>query len=185
MKKKLCLSLVTILLLTGCDFSKTKTLSCNLENYKNNVTTKVNYDIDHEGEEIKKIRITYDYINNNSMPQDGIGTGTDGTTNDTIINEDGIIDGKIGEVLNKMIKGMSDIILDVSGLKDRHAMIQNNFNGINGFTVQNITDEDNNYKVTYIIDYDNISDTDLTRLNLSRNLTIQKDNYTMQGFTCQ
>ena len=80
---------------------------------------------------------------------------------------------------------MSDIILDVAGLKDRHAMIQNNFNGINGLTVQNITDEDNNYKVTYIIDYDNISDADLTRLNLSRNLTIQKDNYTIQGFTCQ
>ena len=184
MKKVFFLSLIGILLLTGC--GKTETLSCNYETINNNITTKVSYDIDHEQDEIKKIRITYDYKNNiDTSIQDGIGTGTDGTTNDTLIDEDGIIDGAVGETLDSLIKGMSDIILDVSGLKDRHANIQSTYNGINGFSVQNITDEDNNYKVTYIIDYDNISDNDLGRLNLSRNINIQRDNYIAQGFTCQ
>ena len=186
MKKIIFLSLICILSLTGCSFTKMETLSCNYENITNNITTKVTYDIDHENDEIKKIRITYDYKNNNDTPvQDGIGTGTDGTTNDTQIDEDGIIDGVVGETLESIIKGMSDVILDVAGIKDRHANMQNSYNGINGFSVQNVTDMDNNYKVTYIIDYDTISDVDLNRLNLSRDLNIQRDNYTIQGFTCK
>ena len=186
MKKIVCLSLIGILALTGCSFSKMETLTCDYENTIGNVTTKIDYAIDHEKDEIKKIRITYDYTNNDNIPvQDGIGTGTDGTTNDTQPDNDGIIDGVVGETLNDLIRGMSDVILDVSGLKDRHMTIQNNYNGINGFSVQNVTDIDNHYKVTYIIDYDNITETDLTRLNLSRNLNAQRDNYTSQGFTCK
>lgn len=185
MKKIFFLSLIGIFLLTGCDFGKTNTLSCNYENIANNLTTRINYDIDYEQDEIKKIRITYDYKNNTNKEQDGVGTGTDGTTNDTIIDDDGIIDGVVGETFDSIIKGVTDTILDVSGIKDRHTNIQNTYNGINGFSVQNITDVDDNYKVTYILDYDNISDEDLNRLNLSRNINTQRDNYTAQGFTCK
>jgi len=186
MKKIFFLSLISIFALTGCDFSKTETLSCNYETVTNNIRTKVNYDIDHEENDIKKIRITYDYKSMEEQPaQDGIGTGTDGTTNDTLRDDDGIIDGVVGETLDDLIKGMTDVILDVSGLKDRHATIQNTYNGINGFSVQNIEDANDNYKVTYIIDFDNISDEDLARLNLSKDFNTQRDNYTSQGFTCK
>ncbi len=184
MKKILFLLSITILL-AGCDIGSTKTMSCKYETTNGNITMKVNNDIDYQNDEIKKIRITYDYINNNNTPvQDGIETGTDGTTNDTLPDEDGIIDGVVGETLSDLIRGMSDVILDVAGLKDRHAMFQNNYNGINGFSIQNVTDIENNYKVAYIIDYDNITDQDLSRLNLSRSMITQRDNYTSQGFTC-
>ncbi len=186
MKKILFLSVISLLVLSGCDFSKTETLSCTYENTTANIKTEVNYGIDHENDEIKKLRITYNYINiNNQGVQDGIGTGTDGTTNDTIPDEDGIIDGVVGETLNDLIRNMSDVILDVAGLKDRHMKVQSNYNGINGFSVQNVTDVDDNYKVTYIVDYDSITDEDLTRLNLSRSLLTQRDNYISQGFTCK
>ena len=74
--------------------------------------------------------------------------------------------------------------MDVAGLKDRHATVQNRYGNIAGFSVQNTTDTDNNYMVTYVIDYDTISDTDLGTLNLSRNIDTLRDNYTKQGYTC-
>ena len=39
--------------------------------------------------------------------------------------------------------------------------------------------------VTYVIDYDTISDNDLARFNLSRDLDTMRDNYVNQGFTCK
>lgn len=186
--KKIIFFAFGILLLTGCDVGATDTLSCNFVNTTGALTTRISYDIDHEDENIKKVRITYNYNQNtgNPAPQtDGVGTGTDGTTNDTAPDNDGIIDGVVGNTLNDIIGGMTDVILDVSGVRDRHNTVQGTYGGVTGFSVGNTTDVDNNYKVTYVVDYDSISDTDLANLNLSRDFDTLRDNYVSQGFTCK
>ena len=204
MKKLFILSFASILLLTGC--GATETLSCTYKNTNNNITTKVSYDIDHEQDEIKKVRITYDYDfdnddtngnnngtngnntndnTNNNNEIDGVGTGTDGTTNDTQQDDDGIVDGIVGSAIDTIVGGVTGIILDSAGIRDRHATVQNTYGNITGFSVQNTNDVDNNYKVTYVIDYDTISNDDLARFNLSRDLDTMRDNYVNQGFTCK
>lgn len=259
MKKLFVLSFASILLLTGC--GATETMSCSYSTDANNGSTKVTYDIDHEGDEIKKVRITYNYdfdnnngdngnngttnngdntdtnvgdndnaegvftdegtgvvdgstdtnnsgnnnntntgnnttrntndnTNNNTNGNDknhtdGVGTGTDGTTNDTHIDDDGVVDGIVGSAIDTIVGGVTGIILDSAGLRDRHATVQNTYGNVNGFSVQNTNDANNNYKVTYVIDYDTISDTDLTTFNLTRNLDDMRTNYVNQGFTCK
>ena len=194
MKKIIFLSSVMVFLLTGCGAGATDTMSCTYNSTVGNLTTKITYNIDHEDDEVKKVRITYDYhqddINNDDNTDedndiDGVGTGTDGTTNDSQIDNDGIIDGMVGSAIDGIINGMTDVILDVSGLRDRHANVQNTYGNMTGFSVQNTNDTtDNDYRVTYVIDYDTISDDDLNTLNLSRNFNTLRDNYTSQGFTC-
>ena len=215
MKKLLVVSLLSIIMLTGC--GATETLSCSYKTDYNNGSAKINYDIDHERNEIKKIRITYNYdfndntsnnensrtiINDNNNVTDdttagenysranenqidGVGTGTDGTTNDTQIDNDGIVDGVVGSVIDTIVGGVTGIILDAAGLRDRHAMVQNTYGNINGFSVQNTDDTNNNYSVTYVIDYDSISDDDLKSFNLSKSLDELRNNYVNQGFTCK
>ena len=122
---------------------------------------------------------------NNGNQIDGVGTGTDGTTNDTQIDDDGIVDGVVGSAIDTIVGGVTGIILDSAGLRDRHANVQNTYGNITGFSVQNTNDVDNNYKVTYVIDYDTISDDDLARFNLSRDLDDMRNNYVNQGFTCR
>ena len=230
MKKILVLAVVGIMTLTGCDATAMDTLTCTYQTSTNNLTTNTKYAIDYQDNEVKKVRITYDYMqdtnnsnngtndanntdngariyddindvnNNNDMNsrttngtnsnnddnvRDGIGTGTDGTTNDTQIDDDGIVDGIVGSAIDSIINGVTSTILDVSGLRDRHTTVQNTYNNINGFSVQNTVDTDNNYKVTYVIDYDTISDNDLNSLNLSRDLDALRRTYVSQGFTCK
>ncbi|MBQ2873366.1 MAG: hypothetical protein IJE89_05155 [Bacilli bacterium] len=221
MKKLFILSFASILMLTGC--GATETLSCTYKTDANNGSTKVSYDIDHEQDEIKKVRITYDYnfdnnngnngntgrnvdTNNNTNNNDndaelnditdnnnvntnndidGVGTGTDGTTNDSQIDDDGIVDGVVGSAIDTIVGGVTGLILDSAGLRDRHATVQNTYGNVTGFSVQNTNDVDNNYTVTYVIDYDTISDNDLARFNLSRDLDEMRENYVNQGFTCR
>ncbi len=195
MKKFFCLSILSILMLTGCGAGATKTMKCTYESNTTDMTSKMTYDIDYEGKEVKKLRITYDYhqdidmntenTTDNNDTTDGVGTGTDGTTNDSQPDNDGIIDGVIGSAIDSMINGVTDTILDISGIRDRHANVQNTYGNMNGFSVQNTNDvTDNNYRVTYVIDYDTISDSDLATLNLSRDIDTLRSNYTNQGFTC-
>ena len=222
MKKLFILSFASILMLTGC--GATETLSCTYKTNADNGSTKVSYDIDHEQDEIKKVRITYDYNfnnnngdnnntggsvdnqtrnttggnttgdattnnatenNNTNSHTDGVGTGTDGTTNDTQFDDDGVIDGVVGSAIDTIVGGVTGIILDSAGLRDRHANVQNTYGNVTGFSVQNTNEGDNNYTVTYVIDYDTISDDDLARFNLSRNLDDMRRSYVNQGFTCK
>lgn len=280
MKKLFILSFASILLLTGC--GATETLSCSYRNTANNGTADITYDIDHEGNEVKKVRITYDYdfnnnnngtngnnVNNNGAGNnnnggnntntdntagvnaddntteanlnngarvgdnttngnnmttdgtnnnnngnnntngtndgitaynntnnnatndnngnhtDGVGTGTDGTTNDTEIDDDGVVDGIVGSAIDTIVGAVTTIILDSAGLRDRHANVQNTYGNITGFSTQTTNDTNDNYKVTYVIDYDTISDNDLARFNLSRDLDDLRDSYVNQGFTCK
>ncbi len=193
MKKVLILSGMLLIFLTGCGAGASKTMNCSYQTTTNNLTTRMSYNIDYEGTEVKKLRVSYNYHQdvmndtdgdgNNDI--DGVGTGTDGTTNDTQIDNDGIIDGVVGSAIDDVINGVTDVILDVSGLRDRHANVQNTYGNIPGFSVQTTDDmTDNDYRVTYIIDYDTISDSDLTNLNLSRNINTLRDNYIAQGFSC-
>ena len=193
MKKILILSTILVFTLTGCGAGVSKTMSCTYDTVSNDLTTKMTYDIDYEGTEVKKLRITYDYhqdIFNDTDGDgrndiDGVGTGTDGTTNDTQSDNDGIIDGVVGSAIDGVITGVTDVILDISGIRDRHANVQSTYGNIQGFSVQNTNDAtDNDYKVTYIIDYDTISDNDLLTLNLSRDVNTLRDIYQSQGFTC-
>lgn len=193
MKKMLFLSSVMIFLLTGCGAGATKTMSCSYNTSRNDLTTKTTYDVDYEGTEVKKVRITYNYhqdvMNDTDGDEkndiDGVGTGTDGTTNDTQIDNDGIIDGVIGSAIDSIVSGVADVILDISGIRDRHNNVLNTYGNMPGFSVQNTTDNtDNSYMITYVIDYDTISDNDLVTLNLSRNINTLRTNYTNQGFTC-
>lgn len=193
MKKMLILSGVLIFALTGCGAGATKTMSCSYKTSRNDLTTKMTYDIDYEDTEVKKVRITYNYhqdIMNDTdgdgkNDTDGVGTGTDGTTNDTQIDDDGIIDGVVGSAIDSIVGGVSDVILDIAEIRDRHTNVLNTYGNMPGFSVQNTTDNtDNDYMVTYVIDYDTISDSDLSSLNLSRNINTLRSNYTNQGFTC-
>lgn len=191
MKKILMLSLVCVLSLTGCGESKTETVMCSSESTTGNITTKTDYSIDYTGNEVKKVRITYDYDqftdtdNDGKNDVDGVETGTDGTTEDTQPDDDGIIDGVIGSAIDTIINATTDVIADIAGIRDRHTTVQTTYGNMTGFSVQNTTDTDNHYKVTYVVDYDKISDDDLTTLNLSRNIDTLKDTYTSQGFTCK
>lgn len=190
MKKIIMLSSLLVVL-TACSLTKTKTLSCNYTNTYNGLTSNITYDIDHEGDEVKKVRITYDYMQNTTTGtdgatgnMDGVGTGTDGTTNDTQPDNDGIVDGIVGSAFDSVINGVTSTILDISGLRSRHTMIQDQYSNMNGFSYQNTTDMDNNYAVTYVIDFDNMTDNDITGLNFDRDLATLRTTYTNQGFTC-
>lgn len=193
MKKYLVISLVFTLMLTGCGAEKAKTMTCSYETSANNIATKMKYDIDYENNDVKKVRITYDYKQNTVVDNDndgkedidGVGTGTDGTTTDTQRDNDGIIDGVVGNAIDKVVGGVTDVILDVAGLRERHRSVQSTYANMKGFSVQNTTDTDNNYMVTYVIDYNTISDTDLATLNLSRDINTFRDTYTSQGYTCK
>ena len=264
MKKLFILSFASVLMLTGC--GATETLSCSYQNTANNGSTKIKYDIDHEEDEIKKVRITYKYdfsanngtnngtnnarmagdnnnngtntndgnnmttrngmnngtdvttgttngtntngtttngtngntgTNNNGITgynannndtdahTDGVGTGTDGTTNDTHRDDDGVVDGVVGSAIDAIVGTVTSIILDSAGLRDRHATVQNTYGNVTGFSVQNTNDTNDNYTVTYVIDYDTISDADLNTFNLSRDLDQMRNTYVNQGFTCK
>ena len=194
MKKILFLSGILVFMLTGCGAGATKTMRCSYETRNNNLATKMSYDIDYQDTEVKKVRISYNYhqdvVNDTDGDGkddvDGVGTGTDGTTNDTQIDNDGVIDGVVGSAIDSIINGVTDTILDISGIRDRHANVLNTYGNIPGFSVQNTMDNtDNDYMVTYVVDYDTISDNDLLSLNLSRDIDTLRDNYTAQGFTCK
>ena len=195
MKKMSALIVICVFLLTGCGMGATSTMTCTHQMIGNTLTTNMTYNIDYQGDEVKKLRITYDYHQNNidttndnmvgDDNMDGVGTGTDGTTNDTYPDSDGIIDGIVGSAIDSIINGVTDTILDIAGIRSRHANVQNTYGNVTGFSVQNTNDlTDNDYRVTYVIDYDMISDNDLATLNLSRDINTLKSNYTTQGFTC-
>ncbi len=190
MKKVFLAITFTLLMVTGCGAGVTDTMSCTYENTSSSLTSRITYDVDYQGDEVKKLRVTYKYHSDNmddnvNDQTDGVGTGTDGTTDDNQIDNDGIIDGVVGSAIDSIVNGVTGTILDIAGLRDRHSTVQNTYGNITGFSIQNTSDvNDNDYSVSYIIDYDNISDNDLNTLNLSRDIGTLRSNYTAQGFTC-
>lgn len=195
--KKIILCIGIVALLTGCG-EEEQMMTCTRETTNNGLTSGTEYLITYTDDEVSHVRITYNY--NQNTTTDGVGTGTDGTTEDGkedknnnnntdgVIEDnddnDGIVGGIVGDGADMLIGGIYNTILDISGLKDRHTRDMNTTN-IEGFTsnVQNNTN--NSYKVVYDLDLTKISDDDIDRFNVDRSFTSLKDTYTNQGLTCK
>lgn len=199
MKKILMLFSVTgvSLLLSGCGTNEM--LTCTDEVTANGMTTMTRYDIEYKDNDVKHLKITYHYTQDETV--DGVGTGTDGsasdgtdTNNDDIAGDvdsnesndnDDIVDGAVGDAIDSATNTVTDTILDLSGIRNRFNNQLNTYNNIEGFSSNVQTDSDNEYKIVYDIDYGTISDSDLTLFNASRDLDTLRSNYESQGLTCK
>lgn len=197
--KKFILCFGIIALLTGCG-EEEQMMTCTTENTTNGLTSGTEYLVTYQDDEVSHVTITYNY--NQDTHTDGVGTGTDGTTEDGVENEttddnktdgviennnqdnDGIVDGIVGDAADMLIGGIYNTILDISGLKDRHTNDMNTTN-IEGFTSSVKNNTNNSYKVVYDLDLTKISDDDISRFNVDRSYTTLKKNYTNQGLTCK
>ena len=59
------------------------------------------------------------------------------------------------------------------------------YNNIKGFSYDVDVDNNREYKVVYKIDFDKISDSDLTRFNVDRDFSTIRSNYEDLGYTCK
>ena len=199
MKKILMFLSVTgvVLLLSGCGTNEM--LTCTDEVTSNGMTTRTRYDIEYKDNEVKHLKMTYHYTQDENI--DGVGTGTDGSAsdgNDTgngdmagdidsneSNDSDDIVDGAVGDAIDTTVNTITGTILDLSGIRDRYNNQINSYNGIEGFSSDVQTDSDNEYKIVYDIDYKTISDDNLSLFNASRDLDTLRSNYESQGLTCK
>lgn len=196
MKKILMLFGVTgiTLLLSGCGTNEM--LTCTDEVTSNGMTTRTRYDIEYKGNDVKHLKMTYHYTQDEDV--DGVGTGTDGSASDNDNNDisgnidsnesndsDDVVDGAVGDAIDSATNTVTDTILDLSGIKNRFNNQLSTYNDIEGFSSNVQTDSDNEYKIVYDIDYDTISDSDLTLFNVSREFDTLRSNYESQGLTCK
>lgn len=208
--KKISIFVGTIcsaLFLSGC--SSNEMLTCTGSTTANGITTTTTYEIEYNDNDVKHLKMTYDYVSDTSV--DGVGTGTDGSAvdndtnnnnnnnnnNDTAgnvgtssvddndIDGDDIVDGAVGDAIDTTIGAITDTILDISGIRDTYNNQVNAYGNITGFTSTVDVDNDNEYKIVYEIDMDTISDNDLTRFNVDRDLSTLRDMYEAQGLTCK
>lgn len=179
--KRTLLVIAVITILSGCT-TDTKTLTCTTENTVGNITSKSSYMIDYNNNDVKRLTVTYDYRDNHT---DGVGTGTDGTTEDNNDDDNGIVDGVVGEALDDVISGVSDTILDISGIKTRHNTRFGSYTNTDGFKTMIDSDNDTDYKVTYTYDLSKLSDTDITTFGINKDFNTLKTTYTNRGLTCK
>lgn len=189
--KKILICLGIMLLISGCG-ETTQSLQCNsATTAANGLTTDITYDIDYDddNDNVKYVTITYDYQQNQNSTNDnldGVGTGTDGTTEDDDVNEnDGVVDGVVGDAIDEGVEAVTDTILDIAGIKTNFENQLSIFDNIEGMTYTVDRDTDNEYTVVYKIDLEKISDADLARFNIDRNLTNTRTTYEGQGYTCR
>lgn len=180
--KKILLLLVAILIVSGCTTSPMEEkLYCESITTSGDLTTKTSYDITYMDNDVKSTKIIYEYSQIVDNTEDGVGTGTDGTTEDDDTKNDGIVDGKVGDAVDDV----TDAILDLAGIKTMYTNRLNEYGEINGFKGIVDENEQNKYKVTYEIDFTKISDDDLSKFNLSRNYDNLKKSLEDQGLTCK
>lgn len=196
--KKFLLVFGTVALLTGCGEEEKMMMTCTRETTTNGLTSGTEYLVTYTDDEVTNVRITYNY--NQEKHTDGVGTGTDGTTidgnerttdkakTDGVIennnDNDGIVDGVVGDTADMLIGGMYNTILDISGLRDMHTNQMNTTN-ITGFTSKVENNTANSYKVIYDLDLTKISDDDIGKFNVDRSYKTLRNNYTNQGLTCK
>lgn len=210
--KKFVLLTGVVILLAGCGTENTKMASCsNTVTANNGFTTTTTYDMEYRDDDtLKYVKITYDIVDgdygNSVGDVDGVGTGTDGTagandddtdndagnandgdavTNDGNLDSDDIVDGVVGDAIDGATSAVTDSILDISGLKDQYANQITAYSNIEGVDYQVIVDNDQEYKISYEIDMDTISDDNLTKFNITRNFTTMRTTYENQGLTCK
>lgn len=199
--KKLLIVLSIVFLMSGCDMGN-DTLTCTSTSSANGMTTDTKYEIKYSGDDVKFVTITYDYNQNNDTitgtdntnnnNTDGVNADTDGTTKDTdITNNDGkvnsneVVDGVVGDTVDGVVDGVTDTILDLAGVRSTFENQMNSYDNIKGFSYDVDVDNDNEYKVVYKIDFDKISDSDLTRFNVDRDFSTIRSNYEDLGYTCK
>ena len=180
--KRALLIIAVIAVLSGCGTNET--LTCTSSNTLGNMTSNATYMVEYQGNDVKMLTVTYDYRDDHV---DGVGTGTDGTTDDenTDTDDDGIVDGVVGEALDDVVGVVVDGILDISGIKTRHDQRFGSYTNTEGFTTMIDSDNDTDYKVTYTYDLNKLSDTDITTFGISRDLNTLRSGYTNRGMTCK
>ena len=180
--KKTLLIIAVIAVLSGCGTNDT--LTCTTENTIGNISSSTTYKIDYKDNDVKSMKITYEY---NDSHTDGIGTGTDGTTeDDDVIGEtDGVIDGIVGEALDDVVDMTTNTILDLADIKTRHNNKFGTYTNTKGFMTSIDTDNDNDYKITYTYNFSKLSDDDINTFGISRNLETLRTNYISRGLTCR
>lgn len=77
--RKLFFAFLALLVMSGCS-GDMSTLSCSNTTTSNGITTKTKYDIDYQKEDVKKLVITYDYVQDNTNNAKA-NNNTDSTTN--------------------------------------------------------------------------------------------------------
>ena len=192
--KKLFIFFGILFLVSGCDNSETKTLSCSSSNDQNGITTKTRYDFKYLNDEVKHVTITYDYSRNNTNNDvDGLDADTDGLDenrdnnngNNADLSSDDVVDGVVGDAIDETVDTVTDTILDIAGIRNNLENQMATYDGIEGFSYEVDTDSNDKYRVIYEIDMDKISDDDLARFDIDRNFTNSRDNYEDLGYTCR
>ena len=180
--KKTLLIIAVIAVLSGCGTNDT--LTCTTENSLGEISSYTTYKIDYKNNDVKKLTVTYEYKDGHT---DGMGTGTDGTTedNDVLGETDGITGGVVGEVLDDVVDGVTDTILTLSDIRTRHNNKFGTYTNTPGFMTSIDTDDDNDYKITYTYDLSKLSDTDITSFGISRDYDTLSSIYTNRGLTCK
>ena len=180
--KKILFIIAVISILSGCGTNDS--LVCTDRNKIGNISSNTTYKIDYRGNDVKKLVVTYAY---NDGHTDGIGTGTDGTTEDSdVLDEtDGVVDGIVGEALDDVVTGVTDTILDLADIRTRHNNRFGTYTNTPGFMMSIDTDSDDDYKVTYTYDFNKLSDTDIANFGISSDFDNLKSTYTNRGLTCE
>ena len=193
--KKLLLIFCIVFLMCGCDMG-TDTLTCTSNSVSNGLTTDTKYVIKYCGYDVKYVTITYDYNQDqnttNDDTKDGVDASTDGTTpdsdnvqNDGRTTSDEVIDGVVGDTIDGVVDGVKDTILDIAGIRNSYQNQFSSLDNIEGFSYDVDVDSDREYRVVYKIDFDKISDSDLTRFNVDRNFDNIRTSYEDLGYTCK
>lgn len=180
--KKALFIIAVIAVLSGCGTNDS--LTCTTENTLGNISSSTTYEIEYRNDDVKMMTVTYEY---NAGHIDGVGTGTDGTTedNDTTGETDGVVDGVVGEALDDVVTGVTDTILDLSDIRTRHNNRFGTYTNTAGFNTSIDTDNDDDYKVTYTYDFSKLSDDDINTFGISRSFNTMKNMYTNRGLNCK
>ena len=188
--KKTIIALSVLFMVAGCD-STTESLSCKSSRTTNGIISETTYKIDYDDNDVKYITITYDHNRYNNTPdnKDGVNADTDGLSeennNNNTINSDDVIDGVVGDAIDETIKGVTETILDIAGIKNNLQNQLSVYDNIEGFSYDVDTDTNNQYKITYKIDMNKINDQDLSAFNVTRNLSDMRKNIEALGYSCK
>ncbi len=180
--KKALLLIAVIAVLSGCGTNDT--LTCTTENSLGNISSSTTYKIDYRDNDVKMMTVTYEYKDGHT---DGVGTGTDGTTedDDTTNEDNGAVGGIVGEALDDVVTGVTNTVLDLADIRTRHNTRFGNYTNIEGFNTSIDTDNDDDYKVTYTYDFNKLSDDDINTFGISRDFDTMQSMYANRGLTCR
>ena len=191
--KKAIVALSVLFLISGCG-EDTKNLTCTSKNTTAYLNTTTTYDIDYANDKAKYVKITYDHKKNDTTTGndvDGVNADSDGITenkntdNNKATTSDEVIDGAVGDAIDTTIDGVKDTILDIAGIKSNYESQLSAYDNIEGFSYSVDQDTNDEYKIVYKIDMDKISDDNLAKFNLDRDLNTIKTDYENKGYTCK